>query len=98
MKPQEALIECPFCEKMTIRVLRIPFIKQTITSKCRAGGRNTKYQREKDEVLSGCSECGKSKKEVEEALETSAKEITPEKLKKRLKEAGLPTVIESKVK
>ena len=97
-KPQEELIECPFCGKMTIKVLRIPFVKQIITSKCRAGGRNIRYQKERDEVLSGCSACGKSKEEVEKKLNEPEKKISPEERIKKLKELGLPTKIEFKVK
>ena len=96
--PSETLTTCPFCKKETIRVLHIPFVKQTITSKCRAGGRNTRYQHEKFEVISGCSACGKSKEEVEKALNGPLKKESHEERLKRLRESGIPTVIETPVR
>lgn len=41
--------------------------------------------------------CGKSKKEIQDCLDGKGKEIDPEKLQKRLRKSGLPTVIETKV-
>jgi hypothetical protein len=97
MKPQEALIECPFCGKESIKVLRIPFVKQVKSSQCRAGGKNTRIQKSGEDILSGCSECGKSKEEVIAALEGNDKKMTDEQKLKRLREAGLPTTMEFEV-
>ena len=91
--PSEMVTNCPFCGKMSIRVLHIPFVAQTITSKCRAGGRVTRYQRERFEVLSGCEACGKSREEVEKAF-NEMKKLSHEERIKRIKESGLPTRIE----
>ena len=93
-KPQESVIECPFCGKMTITILHIPFVTNTFTSKCRAGGKNTIIQKERFDVLSGCEACGKSKKEVEKAL-NKGKQIPHEERLKRAKKSGLPVMIES---
>jgi len=97
MKPQSALIECPFCGRESIKVLRIPFVKQVTSSKCRAGGKNTKIQKSGDEILSGCSECGKTKEEVINVLEGNDKKMTDEQKLKRLRDAGLPTTMEFEV-
>lgn len=94
---QETLTNCPFCGKLTISILHIPFVANTFTSKCRAGGRNTVYQKERYDVLSGCEACGKSQKEIEKALnEGSTKQVSHEERLRRLREAGLPLKIESK--
>lgn len=90
----ETITTCPFCKKPTIKILHVPFVANTFTSKSRAGGRNTVIQKERFDVLSGCDECGKSKKEVERALNTGrTKEMTHEERIKRMKDAGLPTRI-----
>jgi len=95
--PSETIIQCPFCGKETITILNIPFVSNTFTSKCRAGGKSTVIQKERHNVLSGCLECGKSKKDIEKALNTGkTKEESHEERLRRIKEAGLPTIIESK--
>ena len=86
----ETLTNCPFCHKLTIKILHIPFVSNTFKSRSRAGGRVTRYQKEKYNVLSGCDLCGKSKKEIERALNGPVKEISHEERIRRLKEAGLP--------
>jgi len=93
----ESLTNCPFCGKLTISILNIPFVANTFTSKCRAGGRTTRIQKERHNVLSGCEACGKSQKEIEKALnEGSAKQVSHEERLRRLREAELPLKIESK--
>jgi len=91
----ETQTSCPFCKKMSIRVLHIPFVSNTFSSNCRAGGRNTKIQKERFDILSGCSECGKTLKEVEYAFDHSTKQETHEEKLKRIKDSGLPTIITS---
>ena len=94
----EAQTSCPFCKKMSIRVLHIPFVSNTFSSSCRAGGRNTKIQKERFDILSGCSECGKTLKEVEDGFEHGTKKETHEEKLKRISGSGLPIIIESKRK
>ena len=94
--PSEMIIQCPFCGKDTITILHIPFVSNTFTSKCRAGGKITNIQKERHNVISGCSGCGKSLKEVEKALNSGkTKEVSHEERLKRIRESGLPTIIES---
>ena len=93
--PSETLTTYPFCGKLTITILHIPFVANTFTSKCRAGGRTTRYQKERFNVLSGCEACGKSQKEVQDELD-GKKGIPHEERIKRLQQAGLPTRIEGK--
>jgi len=59
-------LPCPFCEKKTIKAIYYPPVLQTTTS--HAAGRSITryyYTKEKTEVTSGCSNCGKSQKEVQ---------------------------------
>lgn len=93
----ESVIQCPFCHKETVRIIRRPCIVNITKSTCRAGGHNKRISREKNDVLSGCSECGKSQKEVEKALDKgTTKPLSHEERLKRLQEAGIPLRIENK--
>jgi hypothetical protein len=58
--PEKITIECPFCHEKTINAIYYPSVLQTSVS--RAAGRTvTKFYRtkEKYEIISGCSKCGK---------------------------------------
>ena len=89
----ETITSCPFCDKMTIIILHIPFVSNTFTSNCRSGGTTTRIQKERFDVISGCEACGKDRKEVEDSLNGPVKERSHEDRLKRLKEAGLLTQI-----
>lgn len=84
-------LKCPFCEKDTVDAIYIPPVLQSATSRTSAKSITKFYQtKEKYEIQSGCSNCGKSQKEVEKALNEGKKD--PEKDKKifeRLKNQGL---------
>ena len=89
---QNVMLNCPFCGKKTIKALFIPSFFQAATSRSSASGSKTKFYKtkEKYEVQSGCSNCGKSEKDVQKALDEGKKD--PEKDKrilKRLKDQGL---------
>lgn len=93
---QETSIECPFCEKGKVKTLHKESYLQGQESHISAGSKTT-YSRkpEKYEVLEDCPKCGKSKKEIQKYLDgKQKKEADPEKVKKRMKEAGLPTKLE----
>jgi endogenous inhibitor of DNA gyrase (YacG/DUF329 family) len=82
--------ECPFCKQKTIKVMHIEETFKARRTRIRAG-RNTQYIKspERYEVLiEKCPNCGKSKKEIENALKYG-KELPREEVIKRLKEAGL---------
>jgi hypothetical protein len=94
---EERVIQCPFCKKMTVKILHQPFVSTQSMSRSRAGKGGSMYTKERTEVLSGCGECGKSLEEIEKHL-NDVHEITPEEHKKRLdrlKAMGLPTRIVS---
>lgn len=98
IKTRTIEMECPFCEKGKIPVVHVPiFLK---FKKGPYGGGKAGISRTTEKSImqeEKCPNCGKSKKEIQNYLDGKTKKaIDPEKLKKRLKEAGLPTVIESK--
>ena len=61
LKPlQHVNLECPFCKKEAVKAVYHPPILQAKTSRISAGAKTTFYQtREKYEIISGCSSCGK---------------------------------------
>jgi len=93
----ETEIECPFCKKVKIRMFHKEGYLQAKTSRISAGAMIT-YHRVPDtyDVLEDCHNCGKTKKEIQKALEGEipTKQISHECLK-RLKETGLPTKIKT---
>ena len=82
-------VECPFC-KAKIQVLYKPSMIQFHVSRISAKTARVPYRtKEKYEILvDKCPNCGKSKKEIEKALE-KGKEPSNEEIVKRLREAGL---------
>lgn len=96
--PENITIECPFCHKETISAINYPPVLQTSTSHA-AGRAVTRYfyTKEKTEVTSGCSNCGKSQKEVEKALKEGKKDTEKEKkILERLKKQGFSGEITTK--
>jgi len=96
--PETIVLECPFCGKKTINVTHYPPVLQTSVSHA-AGKSKTQYYytKERYEAQDGCSNCGKSVKEVEKALNEGKKD--PEKDKRileRLKNQGLDLSFETK--
>jgi hypothetical protein len=86
-------IECPFCKKEAVKAIYYPPVLQMKKSRSAAAGTKTKFYhtKEKWEIISGCSNCGKSKEEIIKALK--GKEIDLKKKLEELKKQGLPTVI-----
>jgi len=74
---------------MTVKAIHKESSFSAIRTRCRAG-RSTKYVKshESTEVISGCSNCGKSKEEIQKAFE-HGKEPSHEEVIRRLREAGL---------
>lgn len=92
------VIRCSFCNKMTIKAFHKPSHLEPKTTHISAGSKTT-YHRvlESYDVLSGCSACGKSRKEVQKAFDTGViRELSHEERLKMLRKAGLPTRIVSK--
>jgi len=93
---EEKLTNCPFCKKLTIKIIHQPFVARKGLTRSRLGSGGPIYTREKSDVMSGCEACGKSLKEVEEVLNDEGKGKSHEERLKRLQESGLPTKIVSK--
>lgn len=96
--PQETVIECPFCKKNVVKTLKFESFMQAERTHISAG---TKYiyhrTPEKYEVLDKCPNCGKTKEEIQKALDTGiTKQLSHEERLRRLMKAGLPTKIVSK--
>ena len=88
---RQVKIMCPFCEKETISATHIPSMTVASTSRTSAGAKTKFYKtKEKYEIQSGCSNCGKSQKEVEKALKEGKKDTEKEKrILERLKKQGI---------
>jgi len=82
------VIACPFCGNSIKALHRPALIREK--KKSSWGGSKKSFIRDEEimEVMEDCSKCGKSKKEIEKALERG-KEPSNEEVIKRLKEAGL---------
>jgi hypothetical protein len=96
-KTQKLAMACPFCKAETIQTMQFPAMK--VSKICRGGGVNkmASYNRgARIEIVSGCSACGKTLKEVREAFESGyTRNVSHAERLKRLQEAGLPTTIVS---
>jgi bacterioferritin-associated ferredoxin len=89
--PENISLECPFCHKMTISAIHYPPVLQTSVSRA-AGRTSTKFYqtKEKTEITSGCSNCGKSQKEVIKAMKEGKDDVEKEmKIFERLKAQGI---------
>ncbi len=96
-KPRNETIECPFCRKGQISITVIPDYISWNVSRIASGSKRTKFIHDSQTTVNNkCPECGKSKQEIKEALERGGKIASYEEQLKRLKNAGLPTTIETK--
>jgi hypothetical protein len=91
---EEKVVNCPFCDRLTIHIIHQPFVARKSMSKSRFGAGGPVYTKERFEVISGCEVCGKSKKEVQAALD-GKRELSHEERIERLKKRGLPLVLGS---
>lgn len=94
---QRETVKCPFCGKGDIELIRT--LDWYSEHRAHAAGRSAMiphYHPEKIEIRNKCPNCGKSKKNLKEAIERgTSKEMSHEERLKRIKAAGLPTKIES---
>lgn len=83
-------MDCPFCEKVKIKVRYKPSVKmkkRSITATL--GSRyNLKISKEIYEVLEDCPNCGKTRKEIEKRL-IEGKPMDREAVLKRMRDMGL---------
>lgn len=96
-KEKIATVECPFCKKGKVDVTFIEGYVSWNVSRIASGSKRTKYFHEpRIKIHSKCSNCGKSKTEIKDALETGKIGMTHEERIAMLKKRGLPLRIESK--
>lgn len=89
-------VKCPFCGYEGVSAFIKPSYLQAKTTRISRGGKTT-YHRvpESIEYQGKCPKCGKTAKEMQKAQNTGiTKQMTHEERLKRIKEAGLPMVIE----
>jgi sarcosine oxidase delta subunit len=84
------IIKCPFCENGDITTLYTPGMMITKYGRASSNKKAINYFKdEKYEIVSEkCPNCGKSKKEIENALK-HGKEPSHDEVIRRLREAGL---------
>jgi len=82
-------IECPFCKAKISCLYKPPVLQYAVTRISSRTSRTPYMTKEKYEILvEKCPNCGKTKKEILDAL-YHGKELTNNEVLKRLKEAGL---------
>ena len=86
-------VKCPFCQKGDIEVtITLDWYSE---GRAHSAGRSAmipQYHPERTEIHNNCPNCGKSKKELKEAIERGQnKQISHEERLKRLRDSGLPT-------
>ena len=94
----EKEIECPFCRKGKVKTIHKESFMQSETTRI-AGRRCTRsFSRpETYEVIEDCPNCGKTRKEIQKALNTGKiKVLTHKERLEMLKKRGLPLVIGGK--
>ncbi len=91
-------VDCPYCKNAKIAVTFIPGYRTWSKSSIASGSKLTPfYHDEKYKVEMKCPSCGKSAKEIKEAMENGGKPPkTHEERIKRLQECGLPLKFGSK--
>ena len=92
----ETILECPFCNKGKVRTFHKEGYLQAKISRI-SGGAKTKFYKRPDiyEILTDCPNCGKSKKEIQKALDTGiTKELSHKERLERIRKAGIPTRVE----
>lgn len=90
MTTQELTMDCPFCEKVKIKVRHKPSITMKKRSNTATmGSRYNLYQsKEVYEVLEDCPNCGKIREEIKKRL-INGKPVDREAVLKRMKDMGL---------
>jgi hypothetical protein len=85
---------------MGVKAFHKPSHLEPKVSHISAGSKTTCYRvPESYDVVSGCPACGKSKEEIERVFETGViRELSHEERLKRLRDAGLPTVVRTETR
>lgn len=88
-------LDCPFCKKAKIKATHKEGYIQSKASSISAGKKYTKHKvGEKWEILEDCPECGAKKNVIQDMYDGKSRPETKEERLKRLKAAGIPTIVE----
>jgi hypothetical protein len=89
-------VDCPICKKAKVRVSFVAGYMTWSVSRIAAGSKRTPYFHDpKVRPQSGCPACKATRKEIKDALERGRSHVSHEERLRRIREAGLPTVIET---
>jgi Zn finger protein HypA/HybF involved in hydrogenase expression len=90
MLEQELSMECPFCEKVKIKVRHIPSVKSRSKSTTRTMGSRTNFHVSKEvyDVMEDCPNCHKTKEEIQKRL-IEGKPMDRNAILKRMRDMGL---------
>ena len=88
---EKLLLKCPFCKKKTVNVIYIPPTLKSKTGRASSNKKTVFFKtKEKYEVQSSCSNCGKPAKQIQQALNEGVKDPAKEKkVLERLKKQGI---------
>ncbi len=94
----EVEINCPFCGKAKINIIRKESMNQPKVSRISSGKSSTTYRRTGVMciVATDCPICGRKKNDIRRALDGEIGTKTHEERLKRLQASGLPTKIVNK--
>ena len=94
----EKEIECPFCKVGKVKTFyRASFMRTEAKSISGVKSSRMRVQPETYEILENCPNCGKTKKEIQRAINTGkTKEMTHEERIEAFRKRGLPLVFGSK--
>ena len=90
-------LECPFCKKGKIPTFFVDSYNAGVVSRISAGRKEKTFKVPAEyKILGGCTECGKSKKDVQAMYDGTYKpDRTKEEWAEYLKKKGLPLIIGS---
>jgi len=89
-------VRCPYCNKADINIKNTSGYVSYRVSRISAGSKRTPYIHDpKIEVLDNCPNCGKTKREIKDALEKGKKAMSHSERLKLWKKRGLPLKVKS---
>jgi len=97
-RKEETVMDCPFCQKGKIKVFHKEGYFQARTSRI-SNKSSTKqyYVPDQYDILEGCPECGKTKKQIQDECNGKTV-ISHEERLERLRKRGLPLVLDNSAK
>lgn len=89
-------VDCPICKQAKVRVSFVAGYMTWHVSSIAAGSKRTPYFHDpRVRVQSSCPACKATRQEIKDALERGGQKASHEERLRRIREAGLPTVIET---